>query len=134
MAVTASYSYADSEVLRSDPIFGAPVAGNAVGIVPRHAASLWIDYTVPGAGNRGDMTFGLGARYTGTYFYATQNDTGRSEAVVLLDAAYSYDVTDRTELSLNIHNLADEQHVVGRGSADYYNPGRSVSATLRHRW
>ena len=134
VAVTASYSYADSEVLRSDPIFGTPVTGNAVGIVPRHAASLWVDYTVPGAGNRGDMTFGLGARYTGTYFFATQNDTGRSEVVVLLDAAYSYDVTDRTELSLNIHNLADEQHVVGRGSADYYNPGRSVSATLRHRW
>ena len=26
VAVTASYSYADSEVLRSDPIFGTPVA------------------------------------------------------------------------------------------------------------
>ena len=80
------------------------------------------------------MTFGLGARYVGTYFYVTQNNTGRSDATILLDAAYSYDVTDRTELALNVHNLSDEQHVVGRGSADFYNPGRSVSATLRHRW
>ena len=130
--MTASYSYADSTVLQSDPLFGTPITGNAVASVPRHIASLWLDYTLPGSGARGDMTFGLGARYTGTYFFATQNDTGRSEAKVLLDAAYSYDVTDATRLSINVQNLTDEQLVVGRGSADYYNPGRSVSATLRH--
>lgn len=141
ISLIASYSYADSEVLGSDPLSDPlrpgetiGVTGNAVGTVPRHAASVWIDYTLAGAGSRGDMTFGLGARYVGTYFYVTQNNTGRSDATILLDAAYSYDVTDRTELALNVHNLADEQHVVGRGSADFYNPGRSVSATLRHRW
>lgn len=134
ISLTASYSYAKSKVLRSDPVRGIDVVGNKLETVPNHMASLWLDYTLPGAGNRGDMTFGLGARYTGSYYFATTNDSGESEATVLLDAAYSYDVSQDTELALNIHNLLDEQHVVGRGSADYYNPGRSISATLRHSW
>jgi len=134
VSLTASYSYAESEVLRSDPIFGIDVTGNDMGSVPNHTASLWLDYTLSGREGRGDMTFGLGARYTGTYFFATQNNSGKSEAALLLDAAYSYDVTDSTQLALNIHNLTDEKHVVGRGSADYYNPGREVAVTLRHRF
>jgi len=134
VSLTASYSYAESEVLRSDPIFGIDVTGNEMGSVPNHTASLWLDYTLSGREGRGDMTFGLGARYTGTYFFATQNNSGKSEAALLLDAAYSYDVTDSTQLALNIHNLTDEKHVVGRGSADYYNPGREVAVTLRHRF
>ena len=134
VSLTASYSYTDSEVLRSNPVFGVDVTGNEMGSVPNHAAALWLDYTLPGAGRRGDMTFGLGARYTGTYFFNTQNDNGRSEAALLLDAAYSYDVTENAQLSVNIHNLTDEKHVVGRGSADYYNPGREIAVTLRSRF
>ncbi len=134
VSMTASYSYAESEVLRSNPIRGVDVVGNEMGVLPRHMASLWVDYTLPGAGGRGDMTFGLGARYSGAYYFTTQNDNGKSDATWLLDAAYSYDVTPDTELAINIHNLTDEKHVVGRGTADYYNPGRSVAATLRHRW
>lgn len=134
ISLTASYSYANSEVVRSNPVRGIDVVGNEMETVPNHMASLWLDYTLPGVGNRGDMTFGMGARYVGSYYFATTNDTGKSDATILLDAAYSYDLSQDTELSINIHNLLDEQHVVGRGSADYYNPGRSVSATLRHRW
>lgn len=134
ISLTAAYSYADSQVLRSGPVFGSNVVGNEMGIVPTHSASLWLDYALAGSGNRGDMTFGLGARYTGSYFFATTNDSGKSEARTVLDAAFSYDVTDSTELAVNIHNLLDEMHVVGRGSADYYSPARTVSATLRHRW
>lgn len=134
VTLTASYSYTDSEVLRSDPVFGIDVTGNEMGSVPNHAASLWVDYRLVGEGARGDMTFGLGARYTGSYFYNTQNDNGRSEAALLLDAAYSYDITESAQLSLNIHNLTDEKHVVGRGSADYYNPGREIALTLRSRF
>ncbi|SCY07910.1 TonB-dependent siderophore receptor [Paracoccus tibetensis] len=134
VTLTASYSYTDSEVLRSDPVFGIDVTGNEMGSVPNHAASLWVDYRLAGAGARGDMTFGLGARYTGSYFYNTQNNNGRSEAALLLDAAYSYDITESAQLSLNVHNLTDEKHVVGRGSADYYNPGREIALTLRSRF
>ena len=134
LSLLAAYSYTDSQVLRSDPVRGVEIVGNEMGSVPNHAASVWVDYTLAGAGARGDMTFGLGARYTGTYFFATQNNNGRSQAALLLDAAYSYAITDSTQLAVNVHNLTDEKHVVGRGSADYYNPGREVALTLRSRF
>ncbi|MDP5307314.1 TonB-dependent siderophore receptor [Paracoccus spongiarum] len=134
LSLTAAYSYADSKVLRSGPVRGVDVVGNEMGAVPHHMASLWLDYTLPGFGGRGDMTIGLGARYTGSYYFTTQNDNGKSEAAILLDAAFSHDLTDDTQVALNIRNLTDEKHVVGRGSADYYNPGREVALTLRHRF
>lgn len=130
--VIASYSYMKSEVLRSGPIRGVEVEGNEFSEVPNHMASLWLNYTVPGNDARGDMRFGLGARYIGSYFYAISNDTGRAESAVTLDAAFNYQVQDNTNLAVNISNLLDEQHVVGRGTADYYNPGRAVAVTLRH--
>ncbi|WP_234854482.1 TonB-dependent siderophore receptor [Paracoccus everestensis] len=132
--VIASYSYMKSEVLRSDPIRGADVEGNEFSEVPNHMASLWVNYTLPGTETRGDMTFGLGARYIGSYYFAISNATGKADASTTLDAAFSYQVQDNTSLAVNVSNLLDDQHVVGRGTADYYNPGREISATLRHRF
>lgn len=130
----ASYSYMKSEVLRSDPIRGADVEGNEFGDTPRHLASLWLNYTLPGNGARGDMTMGLGARYVGSYYFAISNDTGKADSSLTLDAAFSYQVHDNATLAVNVSNLLNEQHVVGSGTADYYNPARSISATLRHTW
>ena len=132
--VIASYSYMKSEVLRSDPIRGVDVEGNEFAEVPRHMASLWVNYNLPGNETRGDMTFGLGARYIGSYYFAISNDTGKADASVTLDAAFSYQVQEDTNLAVNVSNLLDEQHVVGRGTADYYNPGRSIAVTLRRTW
>lgn len=128
----ASYSYMKSDVVRSGPIRGVEVEGNEFSEVPNHMASLWLNYTVPGNDTRGDMRFGLGARYIGSYFYAISNNTGKADSAVTLDAAFNYQVQENTNLALNISNLLDEQHVVGRGTADYYNPGRTVAVTLRH--
>lgn len=130
----ASYSYMDSKVVRSDPIRGVEVEGNEFAEVPNHMASLWLNYTLEGNESRGDMRFGLGARYIGSYFHAISNDTGKADASVTLDAAFNYQVQENTNLAVNISNLLDEQHVVGRGTADYYNPGRTVALTLRHSW
>ncbi|WP_207100771.1 TonB-dependent siderophore receptor [Paracoccus shandongensis] len=130
--VIASYSWMESEVLRSDPIRGQDVEGNEFSEVPNHLASLWVNYTLAGNETRGDMTFGLGARYVGSYYFAISNATGKADASVTLDAAFTYQVQDNTSLAVNVSNLLDDQHVVGRGTADYYNPGREVAVTLRH--
>jgi iron complex outermembrane receptor protein len=130
--VIASYSWMKSEVLLSDPIFGADVEGNEFSEVPNHMASLWMNYTLAGNETRGDMTFGLGARYIGSYFFAISNDTGKADSSITLDAAFNYQVQDNTNLAVNVTNLLDDQHVVGRGTADYYNPGREIAVTLRH--
>lgn len=130
----ASYSYMKSEVVRSGPIRGTDVEGNEFSEVPNHMASLWLNYTLPGTESRGDMTFGLGARYIGSYFHAISNDTGKADSSVTLDASFNYSLQENTNLAINISNLLNEQHVVGRGTADYYNPGRAVAVTLRHTW
>ncbi|TKA98156.1 TonB-dependent siderophore receptor [Cereibacter changlensis] len=132
--IIASYAYVDSEIAEADPVDGQGVAGNAFATVPNHMASLWVNRIVPGTEDRGEMTFGLGARYTGSYYFGLQNTGDKSEATTLFDAAFTYEVTENTGLALNVSNLLDEQHVVGSGTADYYNPGRTITATLRRTW
>lgn len=131
--VIAGYSYQDAELTRA-VVRGTDVSGNSFANVPKHLASLWVNYTLPGQAARGEMTFGLGARYMGSYYFAETNATGESEATTLFDAAFTYEVTENTGLALNVSNLFDEQHVVGSGTADYYNPGRTITATLRRTW
>ena len=129
LSLLASYSYMDSEVV-NDPDY----EGRQFASVPNHLASVWVNYTVPGSGARGDMTLSLGARYVGSYYFNGANTGGKSEAATLLDLAFSYQVQENTDLTLHVANLLDEQHVVGTGTADFYNPGRSVQATLIRRW
>lgn len=63
--LTLAYSYWDAEI-REDGTDGN--IGNRPSRVPRHLASAWLDYTVPGDGKRGDLTLGGGisARPMGT--------------------------------------------------------------------
>lgn len=130
----AAYSYMETEVTRSDAVNGIDVVGNEFVAAPNHTASIWANYTMPGTEARGDMTLGLGLRYVGSYYYAIENNTGSAPATTTIDAAFTYEVQEGTDLAVNISNLLDEQHVVGRGTAAYYNPGREITATLRHTW
>jgi iron complex outermembrane receptor protein len=52
----------------------------------------------------------------------------------LFDAALNYRIAKGTDLALNVSNLFDEQHVVGSGTANYYNPGREFTAKLSYNW
>ncbi|MEX2518883.1 MAG: TonB-dependent siderophore receptor [Paracoccaceae bacterium] len=132
--VLGGYTYTDSEVVNSGLVRGVNVVGNQFGSTPKHMASLWANYVIPGDGRRGDVSLGLGARYIGSYYFTQQNDNGKSEATTLFDAAVSYQVAEHAQLGLNVSNIFDNHHVVGRGTADYYNPGRTVAATLRYTW
>src|SRR3990167_7140149 len=49
-------------------------------------------------------------------------------------AAFNYQIAKDTDLAVNVSNLLDEQHVVGSGTADYYNPGRELTAKLSYSW
>lgn len=129
LEVIAAYSYTDTEI--TDRL--SPNQGNSLGNVPKHLASVWLDYTLAGEGARGDMTFGIGARYKGTAFGGDDNLV-KSEAAVLVDAAYSYDVTSDTTLAVNVTNLLDEKHREAAGGSITYNPGREVAVTLRRTW
>ncbi|WEX11841.1 TonB-dependent siderophore receptor [Chelativorans sp. AA-79] len=130
-SLTAAYSYLDSEIVED----GASTnEGNRLQFVPKHIASVWGRYTLEGSGRRGDMTFGLGARYMGSYYFDDANTQSTGSSIVF-DAAYSYDIMENTSLEVNVSNLFNEKHVAYGGfGADWYNPGRAIYATLRRTW
>ncbi|MFP5076061.1 TonB-dependent siderophore receptor [Rhizobium sp. YIM 134829] len=128
--VIAAYSYIDSNI--DEP--GGANDGNRLMRVPRHVASVWGTYTLAGQGARGDMMFGLGARYTDEYFTDIAN-TKTSESAVVFDAAFTYKVQKNTTFQLNVSNLFDEKHIASTDTGGvYYNPGRKILATLRQTW
>lgn len=131
LSLTAAYSYLDAEITENGT--GGNV-GNRPQFVPEHQASLWVNYTLEGNDWRGDMTFGLGGRYTGAYYFDNANkvETGSS---VTVDAAFSYKIQETASLDVNVSNLFNEKHVsYGGFGADFYNPGRAFSITLRKTW
>ncbi|MGO2134387.1 MAG: TonB-dependent receptor [Marinobacter sp.] len=129
LSVSGGYSYMDSEVVQGALRSGLSIKGSAFTAAPKHSASVWSYYTLPATG----MSFGLGARYTGSYYFDAAN-TSESDSATLFDAAFTYEIIKGTDVAVNVRNLFDEQHVVGSGTADYYNPGREVIATLSYSW
>ncbi|MBD9482308.1 TonB-dependent siderophore receptor [Pseudomonas sp. PDM14] len=139
LSLVGGYSYMDTEVLRGALQSWSPtklayeavsIKGNEMVSAPKHSASLWSYYSVPGT----DVSVGLGARYVGAYYFGDFNNTGKSDATTLFDAAFNYQIVKGTDLAVNVSNLFDEQHVVGRGSANYYNPGREITAKVSYNW
>jgi len=129
VSVLGGYSYTDSEVVRGTSYDGSSIKGNQFVATPKHSASLWTYYDIPAT----DVSVGLGARYVGSYYYDAAN-TGKSDGETLFDAALNYKLYKGTDLALNVSNLLDEQHVVGSGTANYYNPGREITAKLSYNW
>lgn len=126
----AAYTYIDSKI--EEP--GGANDGNRLMRVPKHVASVWGTYTLAGEDARGDMTFGLGARYMDSYFTNITNTTS-SESAIVFDASFSYKIQENTTFQLNASNLFDEKHVASQDSGGvYYNPGRTIYATLRQTW
>ncbi|EAQ04350.1 TonB dependent outer membrane ferrichrome-iron receptor [Pseudooceanicola batsensis HTCC2597] len=133
LTLSGGYSYQKSKFVRGS-VRGVRVDGNEFATVPNHIASLWLTYDLPTTGALGDMSVGIGARYVGPYYYNVFNNNGKSPGQTNIDASFTYGVSENTELSVNVSNLFDKQYVVGRGTADYYNNGRTITAALRHSW
>ncbi|MGI3169824.1 TonB-dependent siderophore receptor [Pseudooceanicola sp. C21-150M6] len=133
LTLSGGYSYQKSKYIRGS-VRGTTVDGNEFSTVPNHIASLWLTYDLPETGPLADMSLGLGVRYVGPYYYNVYNDNGKSPGQTFVDASVSYAFTDTTALTVNVSNVFDRQYVVGRGTADYYNNGRTITAALRHSW
>jgi len=130
--VIAAYGYIDSKI--DEPGNPNGYNGKRFAQVPEHMASIWGSYTLPGNGPRGDMTFGLGARYIGPYYFDNAN-TRKSDGAVVFDAAFTYKILENTTFQVNASNIFDEKHIANDdGGAYYYNPGRTIMATLRQTW
>lgn len=129
LSLTGGYSYIEPKVIRGTLRDGSSLEGNEFATAPKHTASLWGHYTLPDTG----MSFGLGARHVGAYYFDAAN-TSKSDSATLFDASLGYQFTQNTNLTVNVHNVMDEQHVVGSGTSNYYNPGREITAKVSYRW
>jgi len=129
LSLIGAYSYMETEVLRGALYDGSSLKGKEFTVAPKHTASLWSYYDIANT----DVSVGLGARYVGGYYMDAAN-TRKSDGTTLFDAALNYKIAKGTDLALNVSNLFDEQHVVGSGTANYYNPGREVTAKVSYSW
>ncbi len=129
--LTLAYSYWDAEILE-DGLSGN--AGNRPDRVPEHIASAWLDYTIPGDGFRGDLTFGAGVRYVGQTFGDAEN-TVSVDGYTVVDAAVNYKVTDNLNLAVNVTNLFDREYqTTCYYGTCYYGDRRKVVGTLKYTW
>ncbi|WEK29100.1 MAG: TonB-dependent siderophore receptor [Candidatus Pseudomonas phytovorans] len=136
-----AYTYNDVEVTKDNPnTLGVSNKGNTPVRVPRHLASMWVDYTLQG-GPLAGLGAGIGVRYTGATYGDAQN-TFEVPGYTLVDAMLSYDFgkanTGLQGLSaqLNVKNLTDKYYVAGCFAtvACLLGSGRTVTADLTYRW
>ncbi|MEX5590104.1 MULTISPECIES: TonB-dependent siderophore receptor [Pseudomonas] len=127
LKMTASYSFNDAEVTKSTDGNEGKEPLN----VPRHLASLWLDYRLP-------LGFGVGggARYTGSNYGDAQN-TVKNEGYTLVDAGVHYDFgggLDGVRLAFNARNLFDKRYINCQQGYCYRGEARSLVTSLSYRW
>ncbi|PCD01137.1 TonB-dependent siderophore receptor [Halopseudomonas pelagia] len=124
--LVASYSLNDAEVTKD-----SDYEGKAPKNIPRHLASLWLDYRLPmGLGVSG------GLRYTGST-YGDGANTVKNEGYTLMDAGVHYDFgsgLDGVRLALNARNLTDKRYINCQDGYCYRGEARAVITSLSYRW
>jgi iron complex outermembrane recepter protein len=126
--LTAAYTFTNAEITKSN----GTDEGNQLDSVPKHAASLWADYTIDEGALDG---FGLGAgvRYIGETTDSTNTVT--VEDVALFDAAIHYE-WNSFRFALNANNLTDETYISSCFSPTfcYFGQRRTVLGSVTYRW
>ncbi|KAA0011428.1 TonB-dependent siderophore receptor [Billgrantia pellis] len=128
LQLTAAYTYTDTRVDIS------PEATNLrAGLIPRHQASLWLDYGFD-AGILAGLSVGGGVRYVGDSVDSPQYSDTQVPSYTVYDAKVSYDINESWTAQLNVNNLTDEEYVSGCEYWCYYGESRSVIGSLSYRW
>jgi outer membrane receptor protein involved in Fe transport len=100
-----------------DSTSGTVVAGNKVGNVPEHAASLWTRYDPVE-----QFGVGLGVIYQGKRFASTDNLVSM-DAYTRVDGALYYNLTQEVALQLNVENILGERYFLYANSNTNITPG-----------
>ncbi len=142
LSLIASYAYTDSKITEDNPdAAGLSDVGNRLAFVPRHQASLWLDYTVQSDTAWGGLSFGGGARYMGQTYGDNANVYDIPD-YTLFDAAIRYDFAaidqkyDGLTGSLNVSNLFDKKYVSTciASTGCNWGDGRTIYGTLKYSW
>ncbi len=141
-SVLASYAYTDSDITKANAnAAGVSNQGNRFAFVPRHQASLWLDYTLQTSTAWDGLSLGGAARYTGQT-YGDNANLFDIPSYTVFDAAVRYDFgkanpkMEGLKASLNVSNLFDRKYVSTCIAATgcYWGEGRSIYATLKYSW
>lgn len=146
-SVIGAYTLLDPKVTKSndsvsgiDPATLTTVTRAEQGLrpvaVPRHNASLWLDY----AGDKG-IGLGAGVRYSSAT-YGDGANLSRVPAYALVDASLRLDIGHwipsfaGLELRVKANNVFDKTYVASCIGIDrcYYGQGRNVTADIAFRW
>jgi iron complex outermembrane receptor protein len=123
--LTAAYTFLDMKVLDSA---NTSEIGNMPIQVPKHSASVWLDYTM----NNG-FGFGGGVRYIGKRWNDVTN-TSAEGGVALLDATVHYK-TGPWRFALTATNLANRKYTASRAYNNYYAGNeRTLVATAKYQF
>ena len=132
---TASYTFADAEITRSNT---AAEIGKVPSVTPRHVASLWLNYTVQ-SGALAGFGAGAGVRYVGGT-WGNSTNTIRNDAYTLLDASLRYDLGKLSprfsgvSVAVNANNITNKQAEICNAGLCYLGQGRTVLGTLKYTW
>lgn len=129
--VIASYGYTDAEVIKASSL----ERGTPLRMIPRHSASLWLDYNLPVRWFGLEGKFGLGG---GVFHLASRpgDDAASFElpSQTQVDLAVSYELKfagGRAFVTrLNVANVFDERLYVAAFDRATVMPGSPTSATL----
>ncbi len=132
--VIFAYTYTDPEVTKSNNVD----LGKKLPQIPRHASSIWGDYTIRTGVLKG-VGVGSGVRYIGE---SPGNNINTFEVAsnVLVDAMISYDVPtsyfNGLRLAINASNLLDKTYVASCSSTNgcFFGWGRDVRGSITYRW
>lgn len=128
--VLAGYTYMKTENLAGDD-------NTLFALMPRHQASLWTQYTLPGGGLRG---LGIGGGVTAMSDYHIERAGSprlSAPGYAVVDAKLSYPFTDKLTGTFDVNNLLDRKYVSRVGSVgtfNFYGPSRSVSVGARYEF
>jgi len=131
LSMTASYAFNDAEITESKD----GNKGNTPSLMPKHLATLWLDYTLASGPLQGLGVSG-GARYSGSN-YSNRSNTDKNEAYTQVDLGAHYDLrgsADGIRLGVNAKNLTDKRYIVCEDGYCYRGAGRAVIGSVSYRW
>lgn len=136
ISLIAAYTYAHAEITGNND---ATLIGNAPSTVPRHVASLWVNYEMPETSAIPGLSIGGGIRAMSNSFTSDAN-TAKNPGAAYFDAVISYDFGARSpdleglSLSISATNLADRRQQVCTDGYCYTGQGRTVMGALKFKW
>lgn len=127
LKVVGAYSYTEAEYDGADPL-----AGNQIGSVPKHLASLWGVWEFDQPALKG-WSVGAGVRYIGTSWDST--NTLAVPDVTLFDAMVAYE-EENWRWQITAQNLEDEEVIttcLSRGDC-FLGEARTIITSLTYKY